>query len=170
MRNIFLVSAQTLKENSLINNNVDEMYLLPAIETAQDMGLQPLIGTKLYVKLQSLVADGSITGETDYKVLLDEYIQPYLINKVTADIQIPLAYKVRNQGISQINDANIYNSSMRDVQYLVEHYDNQANFYANRMSDYLHANRDKYPEYGSRDNCSQMPSNPSAYNTHIYLG
>lgn len=170
MAKVFLISAATLKSNSIINNNVDEMYLLPAIEFAQDSGLQPLIGTKLYNKLMNLVESGDISTETDYKYLLDEYIAPYLINKVTADIQLPLAYKVRNQGVVQVTGENTYIPSLKDTQYIIEHYNNQAKFYANRMSDYLYANRSKYTEYCSVDSCADMPSNRNAYNTGIYLG
>ena len=32
MARVFLLSIKTLKENSVVNNNVDEMYVLPAIE------------------------------------------------------------------------------------------------------------------------------------------
>jgi hypothetical protein len=170
MAKVLLVSEQTLKKNSVINNNVDGMYLLPAIEYAQDAGLQPIIGTKLYNKLMDLVEDGSITGATDYKLLLDEYVTPYLINKVTADIQIPLVYKVRNQGVVQQTGENTYAPSLKDLQYVIQNYENKANFYSNRLSDYLKANRSKYTEYCSIDSCADMPSNKNAYNTGIYLG
>lgn len=170
MANVLLISEATLKKNSVVNNNVDGMYILPAIEYAQDAGLQPLIGTKLYNKLMDLVEDGSITGSTDYKLLLDEYVTPYLLNKVTADIQIPLAYKLRNQGVVQQVGTNTITPSLHDTQYLVQHYENQANFYGNRMSDYLKANRSKYPEYCSIDSCADMPSDSGAYKTGIYLG
>ena len=69
MAKCFLISEKTLKENSVINNNVDGMYILPAIEFAQDAGLQPLLGTVLYEKLMDLVADGSIVNAPDYKLL-----------------------------------------------------------------------------------------------------
>lgn len=170
MARVFLVSESTMKKNSVVNNNVDGMYLLPAIEFAQDAGLQPIIGTKLYNKLMDLVENGSITGSTDYKYLLDEYITPYLVNKVTADIQIPLSFKLRNQGVVQQTDANTYVPSMKDIQYVIQNYENKANFYSNRMSDYLRANRSKYPEYCSVDSCADMPSNKDAYNTGIFLG
>lgn len=170
MAKVLLVSEQTLKKNSVINNNVDGMYLLPAIEYAQDAGLQPIIGTKLYNKLMDLVEDGSITGATDYKNLLDEYVTPYLINKVTADVQIPLVYKVRNQGVVQQTGENTYVPSLKDLQYVIQNYENKANFYSNRLSDYLKANRSKYPEYCSVDSCADMHSNKNAYNTGIYLG
>lgn len=170
MARVFLISEATMKKNSVVNNNVDGMYLLPAIEFAQDAGLQPIIGTKLYNKLMDLVEDGSIVQAQDYKYLLDEYITPYLVNKVTADIQIPLSFKLRNQGVVQQTDANTYVPSMKDIQYVKQDYENKANFYSNRLSDYLRANRSKYPEYCSVDSCADMPSNKDAYNTGIFLG
>lgn len=170
MARVFLVSTKTLKENSVINNNVDDMYVLPAVEFAQDEGLQSLIGTKLYNKLMDLVADGSMSGATDYKYLLDEYITPYLINKVTADIQIPLAFKLRNQGVVQQTGENTYVPSLKDLQYVVQSYENKANFYGQRLGDFLHANHSKYPEYCKIDSCADMPSNSGAYKTGIYLG
>ena len=170
MARVFLVSTKTLKENSVINNNVDDMYVLPAVEFAQDEGLQSLIGTKLYNKLMDLVADGSMSGATDYKYLLDEYITPYLINKVTADIQIPLAFKLRNQGVVQQTGENTYVPSLKDLQYVAQSYENKANFYGQRLSDFLHANRSKYPEYCKIDSCADMPANSGAYKTGIYLG
>lgn len=170
MARVFLVSTKTLKENSVINNNVDDMYVLPAVEFAQDEGLQSLIGTKLYNKLMDLVEDSSISGATDYQYLLDEYITPYLINKVTADIQIPLAFKLRNQGVVQQTGENTYVPSLKDLQYVAQSYENKANFYGQRLSSFLHANRSKYPEYCSVDSCADMPSNSDAYKTGIYLG
>ena len=116
MARVLLISEKTLKSNGVINNNVDGMYILPAIEYAQDAGLQPIIGTKLYNKLMDLVSDSSIQQETDYKVLLDEYVTPYLLNKVTADIQIPLNYKLRNQGVVQNQADNTIVPTMKDLQ------------------------------------------------------
>ena len=165
-----LISEKTLKSNGVINNNVDNMYIFPAIEYSQDAGLQPLLGTKLYKKMLSLVADGSITGATEYKILLDEYITPYLLNKVTAEIQLPLSYKLRNQGVVQNTSENTYQTGLKDTQYLIQYYTNKADFYGSRMSDYLKANKNKFPEYCTVDSCADLHSNSGAYNTGIYLG
>ncbi len=170
MARVFLISTATMKKNSVVNNNVDDMYLLPSIEIAQDAGLQPLLGTKLYNKLMDLVEDSSITGATEYKYLLDEYITPYLINKATADIIIPLSYKMRNQGVVQQTSEYTYSPSLKDTQYVIQNYENKANFYGNRLSDYLKANRNKFPEYCSVDSSADMPSDSGAYKTGIYLG
>ena len=170
MARVLLISEKTLKENSVINNNVDGMYVLPAIEYSQDAGLQPLIGTKLYNRLMDMVEDGTIENNNDYKYLLDEYITPFLLNKVTAEIQIPLAFKLRNQGVVQQTGENTYVPSLKDMQYVTQNYENKANFYGNRLSDFLRANRSKYPEYCKIDSCADMPSDNGAYKTGLYLG
>ena len=170
MARVLLISEKTLKSNGVINNNVDGMYILPAIEYAQDAGLQPIIGTKLYNKLMDLVSDGSIQQTTDYKVLLDEYVTPYLLNKVTADIQIPLNYKLRNQGVVQNQTENTIVPTMKDLQYVIQNYEYKAVFYGNRLSDYLMANKSKFPEYSKVDSAADMHSNPNSYKTNIYLG
>lgn len=170
MARVLLISEKTLKENSVINNNVDGMYVLPAIEFSQDAGLQPLIGTKLYSRLMDMVEGGTIGNNNDYKYLLDEYITPFLLNKVTAEIQIPLAFKLRNQGVVQQTGENTYVPSLKDMQYVTQNYENKANFYGNRLSDFLRANRSKYPEYCKIDSCADMPSDSGAYKTGLYLG
>ena len=166
---VMLLSEKRLKEDSLVNNNVDVMYIYPAIQTAQELGLQPLLGTKLYKKLIQIVEDNA-EGNERYYFLLDEYVIPYLEMKVMSDIQIPLMYKMRNAGMVQNMVENTAIPTMKDAQYLVEYYDNKAKFYANRMSDYIIANRTDYPEYCNCSDCSEMPSNPMSYNTNIYLG
>jgi hypothetical protein len=172
MKEIFLISEQTLKSRTILNNNVDNSYIAPAIRVAQDMGLQPLIGSKLFNKLKDLVATGDIAKDenSDYKKLLDEYITPFLENKVVADVQLSLVFKLRNQGVVSLTGENVYNPSLRDIQYLIQNYENKANFYGSRLSDYLKANNSKYPEYLKIDSCADMPSNKGAYNTGIFLG
>ena len=167
MKKVLLLSEQRLKEDSLVNNNADSMYIFPAIQTAQEIGLQPILGTKLYNKLLAVVENG---GEDKYFFLIDNYVIPYLEMKVMADIQLPLAYKFRNGGIVQSTSENTTIPSLQDTQYIVEYYENKASFYANRMSDFLIANNNEYPEYNSCDSLADMCSNRMSYNTGIYLG
>lgn len=166
---VYLLSENTLKSNSIINDNVDTMYILPAIETAQDMGLQPILGTKLYNTLKSMVDSGEIAENEDYRVLLDDYITPFLINKVVADIQLNIHFKVRNQGVVQQTGEHITYPSLKDIQYFVQSYNDKATFYGNRLTDYLIANHNKYKEFCKAD-CSDMRSKRQNFSTNIYLG
>lgn len=172
MSNVLFISEKSLKANTLINDNVGSEYILPAIRIAQDMGLQNLIGTQLFNKLGSMIEDDSIKKPENaaYKLLLNDYIAPYLEWKVVSDIQLPLAYKIRNSGITQTNNEHQNNSIMKDAQTLTTFYDQKATFYSHRLCDYLLANQNLYPEYLAWHDISDMKANSSAYNTGIYLG
>lgn len=173
MNNTLLISEKILKQYSLINDNTDAMYILPAIRSAQDIGLQPIIGTSLYDKLKNLVADSTIKDEenTKYKELLDNYVVPYLCWKTMSEIQMMIQYKMRNAGLVQNSDVEHYQTTyMNQTQYVKEWYDDKAVFYVNRLSDYLMANEADYPEYCEWRNCSDMKANRNAYNCGIYLG
>lgn len=164
---VLLLSEKTLKQDSLINDNVDPMYILPAIQMAQEQGLQQLIGTLLYKRICQYVDTGEVPE--DYRELLDEYITPYLEYKVMADIQIPLSYKFRNLGVNQTTDERTYNQSLRDTQYLIEYYDNKAKFYSNRLFEYLKANNSRFPDFMKTAACNDMQADKMSYKTNIVL-
>ena len=164
---VLLLSEKTLKEDSLINDNVESTYIIPAIQVAQEQGLQQIIGTMLYDKICDMVNNNQVSA--DYRILLDDYITPYLEYKVMADIQLPLSYKFRNLGVNQTVDDHIYTPSLRDTQYLIEYYDNKAKFYSNRLFDYLKANHKLFPEFLKKDSCDDIMANKMSYKTNIVL-
>ena len=45
--NVMLISEATLKKYTLLNDNVDGKYILPAIKMSQDIDLETLIGTPI---------------------------------------------------------------------------------------------------------------------------
>lgn len=151
---VYLISEKTLKADSLVNNNIDGMYINPAIQVAQDMFLQPLLGSVLYKRICDDVAEGTL--DADYKLLLDDYITPFLEFRVMADIQIPLNYKLRNAGVVQNSDVNIQTVSLDELKYLTDFYENKATFYANRLSDFLCHNSNIYKEYLMGCSCAGM--------------
>lgn len=166
-----LISEEILKNDGYVDDNLDMNYVTPAIQVSQDMGLQPVVGTNLYRKLQSLVGSGDIneTSNTKYKNLLDDYVIPFLAYKTMSEIIIPISFKNKNQGVVTTSDDKSYQTDIRNVQYLKGYYDDRATFYLLRLSDYLMAFCDDFPEYKSW-NKSEMKPNPDAYNNGIYLG
>ena len=81
MTNTFLISEAQIRNYTDIDNNIDSAVIKNGIREAQDIKLQPIIGTLLYEKLTSLVDAGTISdaANADYKTLLDSYIQNMLI-------------------------------------------------------------------------------------------
>lgn len=173
--NVLLVSEDYVKTHSEISNNLYGQYLLPAIRSAQDMGLQPIIGERLYDKIISIVGDGSITASTNtyYKELLDDKIQPYLLEKIIADLIPIVSTKIANLGnvvtytekyekIVTLNESEIIRLS--------NYHTEKADFYARRMQEYLINNFEHFPEL-KEDELFQINANlDSAASTGLWLG
>ena len=149
MNKVLLISEQTLKTYTLVNDNVDGKYILPAIQTAQDIDLETLIGKALLNKLCKLVETGDIVkvNNSDYKLLLDDYITPYLCWQVLSTIQIGLNYKFSNSGVISNDDDRKSRLDFKNNQLLQEQYKHYADSYAGKLKDYLCTNGAKYPEY-----------------------
>jgi len=142
MNNILLISEKTIKENSLVSNNVDGKYIQNAIRTAQDISLQPIIGQKLFERLCEGVEKDNLT-ELESE-LVRTYIQPVLLNAVMSDLVLQLSYKFRNLGAVQTTDTNIMIPSLTDLEYIRNDYSMKCTFYQNRLSDFLEANCTKF--------------------------
>lgn len=172
MTNVLLISEDYVKTHSALNENFFGKYLTPAIVESQDMGLQTVIGSCLYNKLLSLVADGSIkqTENAAYKGLLDDYIQPYLLYKVLNNSALYANVKLSNIGTHLSNDEHIVNLTQGEVDLLRHDFDYKANFYQRRLQEYLLENCGIFPELDACA-CRDMKANlNSTESCGIFLG
>lgn len=153
--NTLLISPQELKEESLINNNVDEKPLSVMVQTAQEIYLCKIIGTALFRKLQELVYNkvknnggDKIDGEgyEVYNEILEDYVKPYLKYHVMKSFLIENTYKMRNTGVMRMQDTNVMANDLDTLKYLEKHYDSYVAEYEDRLSKFICANRDLLPE------------------------
>lgn len=145
MNKVLLISEETLKTYSLVNDNIDGKYLLPAIQTAQDIDLETLIGKALLDKLCKLVETGEIVNNSKYRTLLDDYITPYLVWQVMSNLQLGINYKLSNSGVITNDDERKSRLDYRNNQLLQKQYKHYADSYAIKLKDYLCSG--DYPEY-----------------------
>lgn len=168
MAEVLLISEKTLKSESYINDNVGSEMILPAIQSAQDIKLQPLIGCALYAALKNKVLANEV--DEPYLTLLKTYIKPFLIYAVMADIQIPLAFKTRANGAAvRANTEYTYNSERKDTEMIANYYEDKMNFYGFRLTDYLKKNSSLFPEYHD-NSCSCGSDLRQGFNSGLYLG
>jgi hypothetical protein len=144
-KNILFISEQKLKDSSMLSNNVDPKLLLPTVKAVQDRHIHTMLGTSLYNKLQTDVQTNTVAG--DYKTLLDEYITDALLWYTLSEMPMPLQYKLINKGVVTRTGEAIQTVSFTEVQALMDYCRNWAQWYAQRVMDYLCANSTKYPEY-----------------------
>lgn len=171
MQNILLISEDYVKSNSELTDNMYGKYLLPAIRTSQELYLQPILGKTLYDTIIDVVADGSITAETNshIKELLDDYIQPYLLERVLGDLIPIVSAKVANLGTVHSKDEYVENLSVSDAEKLQQFHIQKSDAYLKRMQEYLLANSGMFPIDACA--CDGMKSNlNSAASTGLWLG
>ncbi len=172
MRNVLLISEDTVKTYSGLNDNIWGKSLLPAIREAQEIGLQGIIGSCLYQSLCSKVEDGSIVSQENiqYKTLLDEYISYYMVYQVINDLIPVIGVKLANIGVVISNDEHIQNLTEDERNRIDTYYQYRADFYCKRMQQWLLENKELFPEL-NECSCNQMKANlDSAASTGLWLG
>lgn len=178
IKNTMLISPSTVKASTYLTNNVDDGMVGAAIREAQEVHLQSIIGSELLYRIQELVYN-AITGNTDtiddaenecYKNCLDNYITPYMEQKVQAVLVLMVAYKTRNLGVIHASDTNLNAPSMDDVLAVQQRYNGVAARYATALSKYLCQNKACFPELTSEGcNCTPYVA-PQIGKTFVHTG
>lgn len=172
MNKVLVVSEDTIRTYSEISENIYGKSLLPAIRTAQDLYLQEILGSCLYNKILNLIEDGSIVDieNAPYKNLLDNYVQPYMIERVVADLIPIVGSKIANLGVYKSQDEYTQNVSAGEVDRLQYSHVVKADHYAKRMQNFLKGNRSAYPELDACGCADVKPNLDSAEDVSLYLG
>lgn len=90
-KNVLLIDENILKERTAIHGNIDPKLLYPEIKAAQDMYIEPILGSALYNKIINEVDAGTITGT--YKALLDDYIIDALCWYIVSALPDAISYQ-----------------------------------------------------------------------------
>lgn len=166
---VLFVNEDKLKSSTAINYNVDTAFLLPFLKIAQDKHLQIILGTKLYDKLQNDIAgveDATLTGA--YKTLVDDYIQDAIIHYALVEALPFISFQIKNGSITQKNSENGTAATRQDVDYLVQKERDSAEFYGQRIVEYLCNDSSLFPEYSQNTGADLNPIS-NAYYTGIKL-
>ena len=172
--NVLLISCDTLKTYSSLNDNVYGKNILPSIKTSQDIELQQILGSCLYKTLCEMVADGSIsdTENVQYKTLLDDYVQPYLIYITLAHLVSEMSTKLTNFGLVESNDEHLVNLSVEERDLVKTQWTYYADSYCKQMQGFLKSNKEAFPELNCGCECDGniKPTLDSAASTGLWLG
>lgn len=167
----YFIGVSDLKDNTPINLNVDDKKLVMSIKDAQEIQIQQILGTNLYTKLKTLVKDNTITSgtNTSYKLLLDEYIIPTLIKFALVECLPFTNFKIENKNLGNQSSDNSTPVELDELKYFISLNKDKAEYYAQRLTDYLIANSATYPEYTTSTTCDQILPNNSSYFCGIQL-
>lgn len=167
MTDVLLTSEDFVKSMTNISDNVAAGYLLPSIREAQDMYLQPVLGTRLFDCLKDKVAAGPVSGI--YLQVLNK-AQYFLAYQAIALLLPKVSVKIANMGAVRTNDDNVQNVTTEEAIGLAEQYQKKADFYCRRLQEFVCANSAQIPEL-SKQQADQMAANLySAASCGVWLG
>jgi hypothetical protein len=170
---VLLVSEIKLKNFTNINKNVDMDVLKAEVQIAQDIDLQTLLGTRFYRHLCDQVTATGNTFNANELILVNEYIQPYLIQQAYFRAMPAIMYRSMNRSIVQGSMENATPIDVGTFKYLRNVQKQTADFYMTRMQDYLLIGKGSnvFPDYVTQSTRDGMiPARYEKYVNGIYLG
>ena len=170
---VLLISEDFIKSITNISDNLANDYLLPSIKLAQDIDLESTIGTQLLEKIQELIYNNDISNQENsmYKLLLDNYIQPYLAYATIKHLTPTVAYKLANQGVVRTEDEKSYNVTSNEVDKVIDYYSHLSNTYKKRLQLFLIANYNEFHELLNWKSLADIRANLySAAGCNVNLG
>lgn len=167
--NTLLISVQQLKERTGLHSNVDEKQVTPDIKYCQDAYIMPLLGTALMDKLQADIEAGAPTG--NYLTLWSNYVLDALCYYVLGESPMTLTYQLYNKGLVRKSSENTINPDVQDIISMADKYKKRAEWYGQRIADYLLENYNLFPEYTSPGSgIDAFLPEISAYKTTFSIG
>jgi len=166
MAYVLFISEEKLKDSTAINLNVDPNLLLPYVRQAQKLYVEPKLGTQLTQKLKDLITAGTIgdVANAAYKTLLDDYIGDMLPNWAFYHAVPFLRFKIENGNIYSKTSETGNALSTEESQSLREEVSNTAQYYTERLIEYITNNTSLFPEYSTNSGADVNPDRNAYYN------
>ena len=149
MAKVLFISVQDVKREPILDGSIDPDKIVKNIEKAQDKHIHNYLGTRLYEKMQELITAGTISdaGNSDYKFILDEYIQKMLVYYSIIEYLKYAQYTVSNKGVFKHTSENSENATTNEVSSLINEVIDDAQWWAKRFNRYMCHNSELFPEY-----------------------
>lgn len=144
--NVLLISDIAIKERTGLHSNVDPKLIYPEIKCAQDMYIEPLLGSALFNKLITDIANSAVTGV--YQELIEKYIWDALMYYTLVELPIATSYQIWNKGVVRRSGNDTETVSRSELNDLANSFKDKAEFYADRLRKHLRTKASvSYPEY-----------------------
>jgi hypothetical protein len=155
------VSEQRLKQWTNLDDNVRVDEITPFIIQAQDIYIQDQLGTKFF----NAIADGIITNTltADENTFLQNYIGPTLMQYALYLMMPGLKYHLTDKGVLSGSSENATQTTLDELKYLRQTTLNTAEFYAERLREYLLDNPGLFPDYDTPGTDGMYPNKQKPY-------
>jgi hypothetical protein len=161
MKSIFITSEYVYKY-TVIDQNVDADLILKFIIKAQDLNIQSTLGSHLYNKL---VADCP-NFQNQYRTLIKDYVQPAQAEWTVYHALPFINFHLTNKAVALKSTDSSQPSTVEDLQWLMTQVRNNAEFYSERVRDYIKNNPSLFPEFYTIEPGMPFDIKPNKSNYH----
>jgi hypothetical protein len=142
------ITRNDIIKNTPLQGAIDADALLPFVRTAQDKYLKNLLGTVLFFYLQDEIAANTVSSLSPYyQDLLDDHIKNTLIWYACVEyIPFSSVQFKSNGAVKQQSEQGIA-PSKSEIDYLLAKAQQNAEYYALRLQNYLIAYSNQIPQY-----------------------
>lgn len=156
-----LVSEQRLKQWTNLDSNVRVEEITPFIIQAQDIYVQDSLGTKFFNRIKDGIINSNLT--TDEQTLLNDYIGPMLMQYALYLMMPGLKYKLVDKGVVSGTSEESTQTSLDELKYLRQSALDTAEFYNERLREYLIDNPGMFEFYDTPGVDGMHPNKQTPY-------
>lgn len=98
---IYLLSIKTLKDEYIIDDNIEDKYIESNIMKGQRFIINAILGDDKYKEILNQADNNTLT--TQNRTMVEDYIQPILAYYVMSETLFTTAYKFKNLNITENN-------------------------------------------------------------------
>tara|TARA_R100001460_G_scaffold59716_1_gene99675 strand:- start:20057 stop:20569 length:513 start_codon:yes stop_codon:yes gene_type:complete len=159
MATALFISREDLVRNTLISGSLDVDKFIQFIKIAQVIHVQNFTGTKLYDAISNMIINNTLTqaDNPNYLKLVNDFIQPLLIQYAMVEYLPFAAYTVGNGGVYKHTSETSVSVDKLEVDYLIEKSRKLAEYYTERFTDYMIYNQNLFPEYTTNNQSDVYP-------------
>lgn len=142
MVNVLMISANEIKNLTQINYNVSDDYISAVVNDVQEVYLQEIIGTPLFLRLKELIrntynkVEDNLNDEINakYNDFYQNFVKNYLKEKVEVELLVNINFKIRNMGVVKSSDKSV---SGDELSRIIRSKETSVNHWATMLSKYL---------------------------------
>lgn len=162
MAEYIFIDENYLKDYTQLTDAVDPELMYPAALAAQDMYVQPYVGDALMRKLKTDAENDTLAG--DYATLVNDYLRKPLVWWTMVELVDDLYVRWDNAAPQiRINDET-NQIEQSDLKRARERCRSKAEYYTQRMVDWLCVNGSSMPEYNSNTAPDRSPTSAEVIN------
>lgn len=153
---VLYTTPTIVKRDTPLGSQVDENLIIPYLRMAQDKEILPYLGTQLDTKLKADITASTLTGY--YQTLVEDYIVPSMVQFAFVMIAPMLRVRFSNNSVTIVSSEQGQSADMGDIKPLRDLARDMAEFYRERMIEFIRHNPTEFPEYNTNTGADITPT------------